>query len=152
MKSYLALMSLVIAAIMCAGCSAGAPAAATPAVTSERTVAVGIKSVAETPPAGETAVVTPRAPLPEAKIPAEARRAVRLAIEDLVKRLGVRAAAIQLLAVEAVQWSDTSLGCPKEDTAYAQVITPGFRVMLYARGVEYEYHTDEGRFVVLCRP
>jgi hypothetical protein len=155
MKPYLALSILAIAVWMCsAGCSAGAPSSVAPtaAATAEREVAVGIKAVDETPPIDETATATPMVPLPETKIPAEARQAVRLAIEDLVKRIGTRAATIQLIAVEAVQWSDTSLGCPKENTAYAQVITPGFRVTLKARGVEYEYHTDEGRFAVLCKP
>jgi hypothetical protein len=33
---------------------------------------------------------------------------------------------------------------------YAQVITPGYRVVLEAGGQRYEYHTDTGRFVVLC--
>jgi hypothetical protein len=33
---------------------------------------------------------------------------------------------------------------------YAQVITPGFVVILSAQGTEYEYHTDAGRFVVWC--
>jgi len=88
---------------------------------------------------------------PELKPPAEAREAVRLAIEDLVKTLGVPATAIRLLRVETVEWSDTSLGCPKEGMMYAQVITPGFRVVLFAREREYTYHTDEGRFVVLCQ-
>jgi hypothetical protein len=34
---------------------------------------------------------------------------------------------------------------------YAQVITPGFRVVLEAEGKQYLYHTDQGRFVVLCQ-
>jgi hypothetical protein len=87
---------------------------------------------------------------PELKPPAEAREAVRLAIEDLVKKLGVPASTIRLLRVETVEWSDTSLGCPKEGMMYAQVITPGFRVVLWAQEREYQYHTDAGRFVVLC--
>ena len=87
---------------------------------------------------------------PEIEPPAQAREAVRLAIEHLVKTLGVPASAIRLLRVETVQWSDTSLGCPKEGMMYAQVITPGFRVVLWAQGREYQYHTDAGRFVVVC--
>jgi hypothetical protein len=49
-----------------------------------------------------------------------------------------------------VDWSDTSLGCPEPGMMYAQVITPGFLVMIEAEGQQYEYHTDESRFVVLC--
>lgn len=82
----------------------------------------------------------------------EAKPAVRLAVEDLAGRLGLAPEAIQLASVEAVEWSDTSLGCPQPGMMYAQVITPGFRVVLEAGGKRYEYHTDEGRFAVLCQP
>jgi hypothetical protein len=98
--------------------------------------------------------VTPSAategePLADAKPPAAAE-AVKLAKEDLTKRLGVATEAIRLVSVEAVDWSDASLGCPQPGMMYAQVITPGFLVTIEAEGQQYEYHTDEGRFVVLC--
>ncbi len=82
--------------------------------------------------------------------PPEAQEVVRLAKEDLAQRLSVAVDQIQLVSVEAVDWSDTSLGCPQPGMMYAQVITPGFRVILEAGGQRYEYHTDTGRFVVLC--
>jgi len=49
-----------------------------------------------------------------------------------------------------VEWSDASLGCPKPGFAYAQVITPGYRIVLTAGQQQYEYHTDKSRAVVLC--
>ena len=73
-------------------------------------------------------------------------------MDDLIQKTGVALKAVRLVSVEAVQWSDASLGCPKPGMVYAQVITPGFLVVLEAMGDEYEYHTDEGRFVVLCQP
>jgi len=73
---------------------------------------------------------TPTVPVVKVKPPAEAKRVVELAMDD----------------------SDASLGCPKPDMVYAQVITPGFLVVLEAMGDEYEYHTDVGRFVVPCQP
>jgi hypothetical protein len=82
--------------------------------------------------------------------PPGAQEVVRLAKEDLAQRLGVAVDQIQLVSVEAVDWSDTSLGCPQPGMMYAQVITPGYRVVLEAGGKQYDYHTDEGRFVVLC--
>jgi hypothetical protein len=33
---------------------------------------------------------------------------------------------------------------------YAQVITPGFLIVLAAQGQTYEYHTDQKATVVLC--
>jgi hypothetical protein len=110
------------------------------------------------PEAGGQKAATPASPsgvrgvepvaIPE--LPAGAEDAVRLAMEDLARRLGLTREAIQLVSAEAVEWSDASLGCPQPGMMYAQVITPGFRVLLAARGQGYEYHTDEGRFVVLC--
>ncbi len=95
---------------------------------------------------------TPTSPVVKVKPPAEAKRVVELAMDDLIQKTGVALKEVRLVSVEAVQWSDASLGCPKPDMVYAQVITPGFLVVLEAMGDEYEYHTDEGRFVVLCQP
>jgi hypothetical protein len=36
---------------------------------------------------------------------------------------------ITIISVEAVEFSDSSLGCPKPDMAYLQVITPGHKVV-----------------------
>jgi len=95
---------------------------------------------------------TPTLPVVKVKPPAEAKRVVELAMDDLVQKTGVALKEVRLVSVEAVQWSDASLGCPKPGMVYAQVITPGFLVVLEAMGDEYEYHTDQGRFVVLCQP
>jgi hypothetical protein len=84
------------------------------------------------------------------KLPAGSEQAVRLAREDLARKLGLAPEAMRLVSVEAVEWSDTSLGCPQPGMMYAQVITPGFRVMLEAGGKRYDYHTDQGRVAVLC--
>ncbi len=56
-----------------------------------------------------------------------------------------------LVAFEPVEWGDTSLGCPKPDVMYAQVITPGFRLVFEHEGRRHEYHTDQdGSTVVAC--
>ncbi len=86
----------------------------------------------------------------EGELPPGAERIVRLAVEDLARRLDVSLEEILVISVEAVEWSDTSLGCPQPGMMYAQVITPGFRVDLEAEGERYKYHTDTGRHVVLC--
>ncbi len=86
----------------------------------------------------------------EVNPPAEAKEAIRLAREDLARKLGLASEAIQLVSVETVEWRDTSLGCPQPGMMYAQVITPGYRVLLEAEGKRYDYHTDTGQFVVLC--
>jgi hypothetical protein len=84
--------------------------------------------------------------------PPEAEQVVRLAVEDLAQRLDLSPGKIRLVSVEAVDWSDTSLGCPQPGMMYAQVITPGYRIVLEAEGERYEYHTDTGDHIVLCQP
>jgi hypothetical protein len=69
---------------------------------------------------------------------------------DLAQRLGLSAESFQLTSAEAVEWPDTSLGCPKPGFMYAQVITPGYLIVLEADGQKYEYHADSRR-VSLCQ-
>lgn len=57
---------------------------------------------------------------------------------------------ISLVAVETMQWRDSSLGCPREGMQYLQVITPGYSILLQAGDKQYEFHTDTGTAVVLC--
>ena len=82
-----------------------------------------------------------------APAPAAVLRPVRAAQEDLASRLGLDPGKIAVVRTEVREWPDTSLGCPREGTFYAQVITPGYRVVLEAGGRLYEYHTDQERAV-----
>jgi len=76
--------------------------------------------------------------------------ALAAAVADLSEQTGVPADEIKLVSMEAVEWNDASLGCPQEGFMYAQVITPGYLIMLEANGQLYEYHTDQKTNVVLC--
>ncbi|MDX1408310.1 MAG: hypothetical protein R3330_09255, partial [Saprospiraceae bacterium] len=49
-----------------------------------------------------------------------------------------------------VVWPDSSLGCPQKGMVYADVLTPGYLIVLSADGREYEYHTSKGTEVVYC--
>jgi hypothetical protein len=105
---------------------------------------------AEPQPTREAPTAT-AAPEPTAvALPPGAEQVVRLIKRDLAQRLDLAPDTIQVVSVEAVEWSDTSLGCPQPGLMYAQVITPGFRVVLEAEGEAYEYHADAGRSLVLC--
>jgi hypothetical protein len=68
----------------------------------------------------------------------------------LAQHLGVAEQDILLQSVEAVDWPDASLGCPQPGLVYAQVITPGYRVLLEVDAQEYEIHTGGGQTAVLC--
>jgi hypothetical protein len=69
---------------------------------------------------------------------------------DAAQRVGgMDPASVLIQASQPVEWSDASLGCPQRQMAYAQVITPGFLIVVDAGGNRLSYHTDtSGRFVV----
>ena len=70
---------------------------------------------------------------------------VDLAKKDLSGRLSIPIEEIKLVKEEAVDWPDSSLGYPEKGMMYAQVITPGFRILLNAQDKIYEYHSDYKR-------
>ena len=167
MKSYL-LVSVALAwltAVWIAGC-VGQPTALAPAEGPLLVTAESVETRVTQGPTGEATDlptpglepqkeeidVTPQPSLEssEVNLPAAAEPSVKMARADLAQRVGLAPEAIKLVSAEGVEWSDASLGCPQPGMMYAQVITPGFLVMLEAGGQTYEYHTDMGRFVVLC--
>jgi hypothetical protein len=76
--------------------------------------------------------------------------ALAAAVADLTKQTGLPADQITLVSIEGRDWSDASLGCPQEGMMYAQVITPGYLIILEVQGQQYEYHTDQTTNVILC--
>ncbi len=86
-------------------------------------------------------------------------------LESKCREIGIETAARKLLAgevgvgergfilnsTESVQWPDASLGCPREGEGYAQVITPGYKLVFDLAGTPYEVHTNsDGSQMVLC--
>ena len=75
---------------------------------------------------------------------------VERAREDLAHRTGVDKSEITVVKVEAVDWPDTSLGCPQPDMLVLPVITPGYKIVLSCAGETHVYHSDRGTRVVYC--
>jgi hypothetical protein len=89
--------------------------------------------------------------LPDIKNASSApREIIEKAKADLVKQFGVNADQIRVVEARAVTWPDASLGCPQPDMVYAQVLSPGYWVLLEADGRQYPYHTDQGEQIILC--
>lgn len=86
-------------------------------------------------------VATGGAPLPGANNGASL---APLAIKDLAMRLNVAESEIKIVKVENVDWPDPSLGLPEPGRFYAQVITPGQRILLSYAGKTYEYRAGSG--------
>jgi hypothetical protein len=81
------------------------------------------------------------------KIPERAQKVVAQARADLAARENVSADEVEVVRVEAVDWPDASLGCPEPGMMYAQVITPGWRIVLRVGSREAIYHTDQRRVI-----
>jgi hypothetical protein len=83
--------------------------------------------------------------------PGDAKRradAEKLAKTTLAKSRSIAPASMEVESAEAVQWQDTSLGCPEPGMMYAQRLVSGYKVVLRASGKSYAVHTGEGNAVV----
>lgn len=60
----------------------------------------------------------------------------------LAAQLGILPEDIRIVSYEKVNWPDACLGIQTAGLMCAQVITPGFRVLLEAQGKRYDFHTD----------
>ncbi|MDP9350940.1 MAG: hypothetical protein M3P51_05300 [Chloroflexota bacterium] len=81
---------------------------------------------------------------------AEAKLAIAAARRDLAFRAGVEENHVVVCEVKAVEWPNTSMGCPEPHGTYRNEPTLGYRIILDAVSREYEYHADERGRVVYC--
>jgi hypothetical protein len=110
------------------------PEAIDPALTLEQSVADSHERT-DVPPAAATPEISGEtAPL----------------IAAIAADLGVPRETVQVVTMEPRDWPDSSLGCPQPDMLYAQVVTPGYLVLVEISGEQIEYHTDERGSVVRC--
>ena len=84
-------------------------------------------------------------------------KAVRLATRTLSEHLGVDERSVRLDDVIAVDWRDSSLGCPEPGRMYAPVVMSGYRVTLAVDPVSndertHRVHVAGTRAVVCDRP
>jgi len=79
------------------------------------------------------------------------RDIARLAAETLAGELNINVAKIEVDTVRAVEWRDSSIGCPQPDRAYMQVITPGHKITLRVDGKLYFVHESKGRAFICKR-
>ena len=88
------------------------------------------------------------APTANETVPDEIEAAAR---KLLANELKVGEGDLKLHGSEAKGWSDTSLGCPQEGMGYAQVLTPGHKLVFDLEGTSYAVHTNsDGSHLVIC--
>jgi hypothetical protein len=69
--------------------------------------------------------------------------AMAAAIAQLAAELGLGEADVELVSVEAAEFSDSCLGLGGPEESCLQAITPGWRIMLRAAGQEYEVRAGQ---------
>lgn len=80
-------------------------------------------------------------------------RVVLLAQQKLAGHLNVPSGKLKVVSKESVTWVDTSLGVKEAGKVYAQVITPGYKIVFSLDNDKYEMHTDAtGKSMVLVEP
>jgi len=154
-RHYLALAFLVTAAAACKPPAQHVPEAETTTPTLQPTVGHSPLSPPATPePAEAEPAATPLPELETSPLATPADRsddALAAAREVLAGELRSSLEEVQPVLVEPTEWPDASLGCPKPGEAYAQSLTPGYRIVLMVGEKEYELHTDQtARHVVVC--
>lgn len=71
-------------------------------------------------------------------------------IDLIANETGDEVQSITITSAEPVDWPDTFLGCPIEGSFAAQVITPGYLVVVEYGGETFEVHTDLQGHAVTC--
>lgn len=68
----------------------------------------------------------------------------------LSEELDIPVSEVSVMSVRPVDWPDSSIGCPQPGQGYLQVITPGHKIALRARGQVYVMHEAGGK-PFLCK-
>jgi hypothetical protein len=76
---------------------------------------------------------------------------IDLAKADLAGRLAIETTGINILEVSQVTWPDAGLGCQPSGSYSAQVLTPGYRIMLAYGNEVFEYHTNNTTYIIYCK-
>lgn len=65
---------------------------------------------------------------------------------DLAKRLNLKVDQVTFADAYAIEWRDASLGLPERGKMYAQVLTPGWQILLDAWGQQHLYTASSRTF------
>ncbi len=104
------------------------------------------------PPVATAAPVTAPTAAPTAAPTGQWPHAALAARQTLAQQLGLDPAAITIVSADAVEWPNSCLGVVKPGEMCADVITPGYKVVLEAQGKKYEVHTSENGASVRIAP
>lgn len=78
--------------------------------------------------------------------------AARLAVDALSKKLSVEPDSVEVVHMAAMEWPNSSLGCPRPGMQYLQVITQGWLALLQTGKKAYRVHIGNKRAIVCEKP
>ena len=83
--------------------------------------------------------------------PAEANAFVKLAEEDLAKRLTIDADQVRFLKISDIDWQDITQGCQSTPGQISRKgVVNGYQIWLEANGKNYLYHIGLDNTIFLC--
>lgn len=149
----LVLTALLVTAVSLAACQPimpeGTPGPTNPTANGEATAQPGEEATEQ--PAQEATEEPTEEATEEAEEAGAEMDMGALVRQILAQQLQLGLDEIEIVSVEQVEWPDACLGVYTADMMCAQVITPGYRVILEVDGEQYEYHTNiDGSFVQLA--
>ena len=157
-KIALGLLLLALTACGAAGTPTGdSTGAATGGNTGSGQPAGGDQAITQPGPSGSPASGDQTIIMP---VPSGGAAGDMLAVTDelqknvaglLASSTGLPAANLKLQNVEATEWPNGALGCPKEGMMYTEMIVPGFKLTFTDGSQTYDVHTDQtGQTAILC--
>jgi hypothetical protein len=139
------ILTILLAALVLAGCGGTATVPTTDATTVPGTDTTAVVAPTE---AATTAPVETAAPAETATGMIGPTERV---MASLVQQLGAEGANLQFVSAEEQEWPTPGLGCEQEGMMYTQVITPGYKITFTDGTNTYAVHTDQtGERAVLC--
>jgi len=78
-----------------------------------------------------------------------AQAASEQARNEAARQLKAQSSEFTVVAIEPTQWSDSSLGCPKQGSKSTQVLSNGYTVMLERQGRRHQVNVA-GSHAVMC--
>jgi hypothetical protein len=84
-------------------------------------------------------------------VDASANTPTGIAIRTIAEQIGASPEQITIRSEEAVEFSDSSLGCPKSGMSYMQVITPGHKVLAEYGGKIYDVRVAGSRGLICVK-
>lgn len=147
----------IVLALLFVLSACAAPAAQLPIETPLATPVDTVLPPVDTPVPLPTATLQAPTPIAPVESGAAGQEAIAAAATAAAaKALAVEPGSVHLVSVEAVQWPDSCLGVNLTDQACAEVITPGYRVVVEVDGARYAVHSNQDgsnvRFAGLADP